>query len=182
MKKENTAINNILELIGNPGSGIIYIFTSKGKYNFARQLHDDIKAHGFQGRLFLLDTILNETNLNRFKEQLIGISDDYGIIFLIESNCRKNYFDIFGRPDSGLILKPEHFFSDLFLPLDSLIRIYGIDLKELDAFKRTLLSELEGASLIDISTDSGTEISIKPRSWNSTEIGEIFTAPVEYIA
>lgn len=178
----NIAISNILKLIGNPESQNIFIYTSKGKYNFAKQIYDNLNIHGYQGQLFLLDTILNDESINIFKEQLIRISEDYGILFLIEPNFGQFYFDIFGRPDFGVKLKPKHFFSDLFLPVDSLKRIYGIDLTELLSFKRNLQSELRGASLIEIATDLGTEISIHPRSWNSTEVGEIYTTPKEYIA
>lgn len=181
-KKTNIAIGNILKLIGNPESKSIFIYTSKGKYDFAKQIYDNLNIFDFQGHLILLDNVLNKVSINTFREQLLRIIDDYGIMFFIEPEYGKLYFDIFGCPDFGHKLNPRYFFSDLFLPVDNLIRMYGIDLTEEITFKRNLKSELEGASLIEITTDLGTDISIHPRSWSSTAVGEIYTAPIEYIA
>lgn len=110
------------------------------------------------------------------------MSGEHGLIFLVDPEYSKCYFEIFGRPDFGIELQPKYFFSDLFLPTDSLIRMYGIDLIELEKFKSKLLAAVMGASLVEISTRSGTEIAIQPRSWFSTEVGEIYTAPKEYTA
>ena len=182
-QKINLAVSNILKLIGSPDSGKIFIYTSQGKYNFAKFIYDNLNKHGFQkGRLFFLNNVLNQDSIKKFKEQLVEISRDNGILFFVEPKYQKNYFDIFGRPDFGQKLKLKHFFSDLFFPVDNLIRIYGIDLTKLITFKQNLQSELSGASVIETTTNSGTEITIHPRSWQSTEVGEIYTAPIEYIA
>ena len=96
-RKTNLAIRNILKLIGSPRSQYVFIYTSKGKYKFAKLIYDNLNIHGFKGQLYVLDDVLIQEGINTFREQLIRISEDNGILFFIEPKYGKHYFDIFGR-------------------------------------------------------------------------------------
>lgn len=112
-------------------------------------------------------------------QALIGeLSGTWGLVFLLHPVHAPFLFETVGRPDYGIKLPSEHFFSDWLIRPGSLIRTYGIDLDELYLFRQNLHSRLKDAKKIRITTESGTDITLRPRFWNTTE-GEVFTAPVE---
>lgn len=66
-RKTNLAIRNILKLIGSPRSQYVFIYTSKGKYKFAKLIYDNLNIHGFKGQLYVLDDVLIQEGINTFR-------------------------------------------------------------------------------------------------------------------
>ena len=77
-------------------------------------------------------------------------------------------------------------FSDWVLPKESFARIYGIDWLETAWYRDELLGRLKAVRELRVTTEAGTDISLKPRHWIGApsaesfgSVSEIFTAPVE---
>ena len=114
----------------------------------------------------------------RLRELIRSVAEDWGLVILLQPEHASFLFDTVGRPDRGLRIPSDHLFCDWLISPAGLIRTHGIDMDELHRFRHALVSKISGAGEMRITTENGTDVTLKPRSWNLMT-GEVFTAPVE---
>lgn len=174
------AARNIADRIGEPPSHEATIVYSPKKHAIAQGVRDELAARGLCCRL--VDLGLYDTrNTAELQAEIRTAAGRSGLVFLTTPAHATFLFETVGRPDKGLKLGPRHVFSDFCLSSEGLLRTHSVDMAEVEAFRSRLLSSLKGVSELRLTTAAGTDITIRPRPWNSS-FGEVYTAPIERLA
>ena len=171
------AAGNIARIVGYPPDSSVLILYCEGKDDIAQKISEEFEKKEVECHLLRVGNKL-DSGSDRFQAIIGELSGSWGLVFLLNPVHAPFLFETVGRPDYGIKLSSQHFFSDWLIRTGSLIRTYGIDLDELHLFRQNLLAQLKNAKEIRITTNSGTDVTLRPRSWNKTD-GEVFTAPVE---
>jgi hypothetical protein len=164
--------------IGHPPAGSALVICSPGKAALAGQVSVALERQGLPAHVMRLWAGAAARNLAGMVRRL---APTWGLVLLIEPGDADWLFETVGRPDTGLLVPEAHLFCDWLMGLDSLLRVYSIDMGELGGFRERLLYALAGARHIHVTTEAGTDITVAPRHWHATD-GEIFTAPAEHVA
>ncbi len=168
---------NIVQSIGDPPGGGALVISSSDKLPLAEAIFAQLEARGIEHHLLVLGSRLTLAG-PKIEKLIQDAAGRWGLILLIQPQHASFLYNTVGRPDMGLKIPAEHFFCDWLASMDSLVRIFGIEMDELYRFGQALLAALTCAESIRITTKKGTDIRMTPRHWIETH-GEVFTAPVE---
>ncbi len=169
------AARNIARQIGEPPARRALVVASPGKAPLAEAVRGVLDAHGLAA---VRQAPGSAEDLRR------ALAAGEGLVLLLEPPDAPLLFALLGRPDEAPeppAESPPHLFCDWLLPAEGVERTWGVDLEEVIAFRRWLLSRLEGAREIHVATPAGTDLRLAPRAWLSwpSPVGEVYTAPLE---
>ncbi|MDU1904621.1 MAG: hypothetical protein E6772_07550 [Dysgonomonas sp.] len=157
------------------GNEVVVIHSVKKK-RLLEPLSSILKEKGNAYRIFPLtsdsESIVSLTNLIKHSPERVRF------IFLIDSVDSQFMFDNVGDPDKGYKIPAHRFSCDWLIPEDQFIRLHSIDLHENRMYQQKLLAKLNSPSVVHITTDAGTNIRFRARSW-IVDSGKIFCIPHE---
>jgi len=170
---------NIAALLGAPPTGCALLVCCAAKEAVSSAIAAALATEGLEVHvLHLADSVQRSgAALGRLVDSVAG---SWGLVLLVGPQHAEWLFGAVGRPDRG-IRPMEHLFCDWLLSADAVVRLYAVDADEQAGFQRRLRSRLLGAERIRITTPSGTDLRLTPRSWCSYPAGwgEVCTAPHE---
>lgn len=171
------AARNIALEVASPPARFALVICSTDKLALAQAVAGELEARNVEHRLLELGREGPQAD-----DALVALARDVAregrLVLLLQPEHAPFLFELAGRPDRGLKLPLERFFSDWLMSPAGVVQTYGVDREELERFRRALLSRLEGAREIHISSAAGTDITLRPRGWRASH-GEVYTAPEE---
>lgn len=175
------AARNIADRVGQPPEGVALVVYAEAKRFIAERVIAELAARGIETHALCLAPLgerASERTRARFLRWLRDVRGQWGLVLLLQPQQAPLLFDLVGRPDQGVVGSLEHITCDWLISPEGLVRTVGVDMAELNAFRRRLLAALSTAHEIRILTRRGTDLRLRPREWTATD-GEVYTAPVE---
>ena len=167
-------------IVSNVTKGLhpkVFVICSKSKQKLADEIIKVLDAQKFSNIQLILDSNM-ESEITYFKDLITNLSEDWGLILLMDIPQASFLFTIIGRPDTGIFIREDKLFCDWLANTETTVRVHSVDLDQLDRFRQTLLTKVQNAKKIRITTKNGTDITVVPRHWLTSD-GEIWTAPIE---
>lgn len=173
----NRAAQNIVAKVNNGTPSKVFVICSKSKQELAAEIIRVLEDKKIANIQLILDSQM-ESELVYFKKLITNLSEDWGLIFLMDTPHAPFLFSTVGRPDTGILIREDNLFCDWLASTETTVRVHSVDLNELHRFRKMLLDRVQNAKKIRITTQNGTDITISPRHWLKSD-GEIWTAPIE---
>lgn len=173
------AASNIIRTVDTAPSRSILVVASKDRKDFAGWIAEELENRKIDHVFLALDS-KTDSNFAAFQTLISTVAHRWGLIFLIGKQDAPFLFNTLGRIDLSSDMKPTEFlFCNWLMKTETVIRTYGIDMQELNAFRRELVKKIRQARTLRITSAVGTDITLTPRFWKESE-GEICTAPLEH--
>lgn len=153
----------------------VLILVSREKVDIAEEISKYLDREKVENHSIVLGYEV-EKCLSILRDFVQNASIDCRFIFLPGIKHAKLIFETIGRPDIGLKLNQSKFFGDWLLTRDGLIRIFNIDMEELNTFRNLLFKRLNGVNSIHVLSVAGTDLHIRTENWASG-FGEISAIP-----
>jgi len=171
------AAKNIISQVTVSPVNKVLIVNSNSKNKITREIVSILKNQEIPYVQITLDSQL-KSEIPYLKNFIPNIPDDWGLIFLMDVPHAPFLFSTVGRPDTGILIREDNMFCDWLANEETTIRTYSVNMDELNKFSQRLISKLQNADRIRITTKKGTDVTITPRHWNKS-IGEVWTPPDE---
>jgi hypothetical protein len=170
------ASKNIITQLNIENERKVILVNSNNKNRLASGLISEFKNRHISFIQFKLNSA--QDSLKKLVFLINDKSSERYFIFLIDPSDADFLFENVGRPDMGLKIPEKYLFCDWLMPEDQFVRLNSINLQENKNYQRELRSSLNTVDTIYITTEAGTNISLKARNW-IIDKGEIYCTPLE---
>ncbi len=176
------AAQNIVRKVESGSKLPILVIASSTKKVLAQEIIKEAQRLNLRSELLLLAA--ESGNPQSIQQRATKAAPSSATIWLIDGADSELLFSAVGRPDLGIKIPTEHLFCDWLADLGTTIRTQAVDPEQTEAFRVKLAERLRGAKEITIATSAGTQISIRPRGWNTSpgDTNEVYSAPLEGVA
>jgi len=165
------AAQNIVAKVTKGTHPKVFVICSKSKQKLADEIIKVLDAQKFSNIQLILDSNM-ESEITYFKDLITNLSEDWGLILLMDIPQASFLFTIIGRPDTGIFIREDKLFCDWLANTETTVRVHAVDLNELDRFRQTLLTKVQNAKKIRITTKNGTDITVAPRHWLTSDMAK----------
>ncbi len=123
----DAAARHLAHAVGKPRSGSLLLVCSGSKRDFAGQVAAALKDEGVAAYVLEIPAHPEPNQYGPVSRLIREIAPDWGLRFLVSPRDARFLFDVVGRPDTGMKVHSQHFFSDFCMSLPGFIRTQSAD-------------------------------------------------------